>query len=113
MRLAGVGALCLFVLLVAHGAAVGFPLLAQNWQEYSPGERYEALRNYRRHQKLPRRDQQEVERQYQRWQNLEPDKRARIRENYERYRSLPPGEQDQFERRYRSWKRQQEPARTP
>ncbi len=113
MRLTGLGALCLLLLCVMHGAASGFPLLAQNWQQYSPGERYEALRNYRRHRKLPREEQQEVERQYQQWQQMEPERRARIRENYERYRSLPPGEQDQFERRYRSWKREQQQPPAP
>ena len=108
MRLPSFAALCLLLFFVARGAAAEFPILAQNWQNFSPSERYEALRNYRRHQKLPREEQQKVERQYQRWQQMPPDERKKIQRNYEKYRSLSPSEQDQFERRYRNWKREQE-----
>jgi len=110
MRLSRVAASCLLLFFMARGAAAGFPIFAQNWQDYSPSERYEALRNYRRHQKLPREEQQEVERRYERWRQMEPDERAKIQRNYEKYRSLSPSEQDQFERKYRNWRREQ-PAR--
>jgi hypothetical protein len=79
----------------------------QNWQDYSPSERYEALRNFRRHQELPRDAQRDVEQKYQRWQNLPEGDRDKIRRNYDRYRDMPPGERDQFERKYRTWRRGQ------
>jgi hypothetical protein len=94
------------VLLLLNAAPVrAQSLWAQNWQDYSPSERYEALRNYRRHQKLPRDEQRAVEQQYQRWQGLPEGERDRIRRNYDRYRELPQTERDQFERKYRAWKR--------
>ena len=80
--------------------------LAQNWQDYSPRERYEALRNYRRHEQLPEDRQREVEKQYQRWQGMPEQERQKIRENYERYRNLSPRDQERIERRYRDMKRQ-------
>jgi hypothetical protein len=99
-------ATCVLLLsLTAVGAAGGQTQFAQGWREYSPSDRYEALRNYRRHQKLPREEQRAVERQYQRWQRMPDGERDRIRENYNRFRDLPQGERDQFERKYRAWKR--------
>jgi len=80
-------------------------LLAQNWQDYSPRERYEALRNYRRHEQLPEDRQREVEKQYERWQGMPEQERAKIRENYERYQNLSPREQERLERRYRDMKK--------
>jgi hypothetical protein len=76
-------------------------LLAQRWQDYSPGERYEALRNYERHKQRPKEQQREIERQYRRWQKMPEKERERIRENYERYRRLPPKERSEFERQRR------------
>jgi len=81
-------------------------LLAQNWQDYSPRERYEALRNYKRHEQLPEDRQREVEKQYQRWQEMPEQQREKIRENYQRYQDLSPRDQERIERRYRDMKRQ-------
>lgn len=106
MRGTGIALLWLLILLI--GATVGAQLCqAGDWQNYGPSERYEALRNYRRHEKLPREEQRAVERHYQRWKELPEQERERIRRNYERYRQLPPNERDQFERKYRAWKREQ------
>lgn len=95
----------LLLVVLAGGISCPDISLAQNWQDYSPSERYEALRNYRRHQELPRDKQRDVEQQYQRWQNLPEGERDKIRKNYERYREMPQGERDQFERKYRTWQR--------
>ena len=72
----------------------------QSWNDYSPRERYEALRNYRRHEQLPEDRQQKVEKEYERWKAMPEEQRQKIRENYERYQNLSPREQDRLERRY-------------
>jgi hypothetical protein len=96
-----------WTLVLVIAAPVAAQLLpAGEWQNYGPSERYEALRNYRRHEKLPRDEQRAVEKHYQRWKQLPEDERERIRRNYERYRDLPQNERDQFERKYRAWKRE-------
>jgi hypothetical protein len=95
----------LLVLTLASGIGCPDTLLAQNWRDYSPSERYEALRNFRRHQELPRDTQRDVEQKYQRWQNLPEGERDKIRRNYDRYREMPQGEREQFERKYKSWQR--------
>lgn len=100
-------AVAVLFLVCAGAVTCPLPSVAQNWQQYSPTERYEALRNFRRHQELPRDEQRDVEQQYQRWQNLPQDERDKIRRNYDRYRDMPPAERDQFERKYRSWRRGQ------
>lgn len=71
------------------------------WQEYGPGERYEAMRNYERHRELPKKKQKEIERQYQRWQQMSDDERQRIRKNYERFQKMPPAKQAEVENRSR------------
>lgn len=101
-------AVALLVVTLAGDVMWPAPTHAQNWQDYSPSERYEALRNYRRHQELPRDAQRDVEQQYQRWQNLPQGDREKIRRNYDRYQRMPPGERDQFERKYRTWRRGQQ-----
>jgi predicted Fe-S protein YdhL (DUF1289 family) len=75
---------------------------AEQWQDYSPRERYEALQNYRRHRELPKKKQREIERQYQRWQEMSDDERQRIRKNYERYQRMPPNKRSAVEDRPRS-----------
>jgi hypothetical protein len=74
---------------------------AENWQQYSPGERYEALRNYERHREKPKENQREVERQYQRWQKMPKEEQERIRRNYERYKSMPPEERSRLQKQER------------
>jgi hypothetical protein len=87
-----------------------FPLLAQNWRELSPGERYETLRNYRQHERLPEDSQRDIEKRYQRWQHMSPDERARIRQNYERMQQLPPKERERLQQKYEKWRQQGEPS---
>jgi hypothetical protein len=94
---------------VPAGIAVGLPLLAQNWHDFSPKERYDALRNYRRHQQLPAERQRDIEKGYERWRRLPPDERARVRQNYERFKQMPPRERERFERKYEKWRRHAEP----
>ena len=86
------------------------PLLAQNWRELSPGERYETLQNYRQHERLPEDSQRAIEKRYQRWQQMSPDERERIRQNYQRLQQLPPQERERIQRKYEKW-RQESPPR--
>jgi hypothetical protein len=90
-------------------AALGLPLLAQNWRDLSPRERYDAMQNYRQHEQLPPDRQQDMERRYEQWRNLPPDERARVRQNYERFRQMPPQERERFERKYEKWRRHTQP----
>jgi hypothetical protein len=78
---------------------------AQGWQDYSPGERYEALRNYQRHSEKPEKRQRRVEERYQRYQQMPQEERDRIRQNYDRYRNMPPGERQELQNRYKTWKK--------
>ncbi len=83
--------------------------LAQNWQDLSPRERFDAMRNYRQHRQLPEERQQDMEQRYERWRQMSPDEQLRIRRNYDRLRQLGPQERDQFERRYQRWKQRTGP----
>jgi hypothetical protein len=74
------------------------------WKKYSPGERYEALQNYRRHRELPKQRQKEIERQYQRYQKMPEGERERIRKNYQRFQQMPPRQRSELEHRSRSSK---------
>ena len=106
--------LCCAVAGVAIGAAHATsapPLLAQNWRDLSPKERYDALQNFRRYEQLPADRQRDMDQRYERWRQLPPEERARLRRNYERYRQMPPQEREQFDRKYEKWKRQREPRR--
>lgn len=91
--------------------AAASPLLAQNWRELSPSERYNALRNYRQHERLPEDSRRDVERRYERWQQMSPDERERVRQNYERLQQLPPQERDRLNRKYEKWRQQADPPR--
>jgi len=86
--------------------AVAGPLRAQNWKDFSPKERYDALQNYQRHQQLPEERQKDVEQGYERWRKMPPDERARVRKNYDRLQRLPPKEREQFDRKYEKWRQQ-------
>lgn len=81
---------------------------ANDWQQYSPEERYEALRNYERHREKSQENQRKVERQYQRWKKMPEGERERIRRNYERYKNMPPEERDRLKRRNRDSKRERD-----
>ena len=94
------------VMALSGRSAVGLPLLAQNWRDLSPKERYDALQNYRQHERLPEDRQRDIEKRYERWQGMSPDERDRVRQNYERFRQLPPGERERFQRKYDKWRRQ-------
>ena len=78
-----------------------FTLLAQNWRELSPGERYETLKNYQQHERLPEDGRRDVEKRYERWQQMSPDERDHIRQNYERFQQLPPQERARIQREVR------------
>jgi len=85
------------------------PIVAQNWHDLGPKERYDAMQNYWRHQRLPEDRQRAVEEHYERWRTLPPDQRDRVRQNYERFRQLPPQERERFEKKYQKWKEQAPP----
>ena len=91
--------------------AFAFPIFAQNWRDFSPRERYDALQNYWRHQQLPDDRKRDMENRYERWQKMPPDERARIRQNFERFRQLPPQERERFQRKYQKWRQQGGPPR--
>ncbi len=94
---------------VAHRVEA-FPLLAQNWRELSPSERYNTLRNYQQHERLPEDSQRDIEKRYERWQQMSPEERARVRQNYERLQQMPPQERDRIQRKYEKWRQQEAPA---
>jgi uncharacterized protein DUF3106 len=96
-------------LVVGVAAAGAAPLLAQNWRELGPKERYDAMQNYWRHEQLPQERQRDIEKRYERWQGMSPDERARVRQNYERYQKLPPQERERFQRKYEKWRREAPP----
>lgn len=107
----GAAALTLFVVATCFaGSAAAFPLLAQNWRELSPGERYETLQNYQQHERLPEDSRRAIEKRYERWQQMSPDERARIRENYQRLQQLPPQERDRIQRKYEKWRQREAPS---
>src|SRR5512135_3065655 len=87
----------------AHRAEA-LPLLAQNWRELSPSERYNTLRNYQQHERLPEDSQRDIEKRYERWQQMSPEERARVRQNYERLQRMPPQERDRIQRKYEKWR---------
>ena len=105
-HVAGIALAVGWVTLVAAGRVSAAPLLAQNWRDLSPKERYDALQNYRRHEQLPEDRQRDIEQGYERWRNLPPDERDRVRQNYQRFQQLPPQERERFERKYEKWKQQ-------
>jgi hypothetical protein len=78
--------------------------LAQAWQDMSPGQRYDALRNYQQHENLPEDRKRAIEQRYQRWQQMPESERERIRQNFQRYQALPESEQQDFRKRYERWK---------
>lgn len=105
--------LAVFVLTtsLAHPCPVAaFPLLAQNWRELSPGERYDALQNYRQHERLPEDSRRDIEKRYERWQQMSPDERERVRQNYDRLQRMPPQERARMQRKYEKWRQQGTPS---
>jgi|SRR5512144_647864 hypothetical protein len=108
----GTAALTLLVVATCFaGPVAAFPLLAQNWRELSPGERYETLQNYQQHERLPEDSRRAIEKRYERWQQMSPDERERIRQNYQRLQKLPPQERDRIQRKYEKWRQQEAPSR--
>jgi Protein of unknown function (DUF3106) len=109
-RIAVLALLMVVMSVVAPSGVMAFPTLAQNWRELSPGERYDTLRNYQEHERLPEDSQREIEKRYERWQRMSPDERERIRQNYERMQQLSPRERDRLQRKYEKWRQQGEPS---
>lgn len=94
-------------LLLAGMAVLGAgPARAQEWHELTPKERYDALQNYWRYQRLPEDRQRDVDKGYERWRNMPPNERQRVRRNYERLRQLRPQDRERFERKYQKWREQ-------
>lgn len=97
---------CSGLLLAGMAVLCTRPLHAQEWHELSPKERYDALQNYWRYQRLPEDRQRDVDKGYERWRNMPPNERQRVRQNYERLRQLRPQERERFERKYQKWRQQ-------
>lgn len=99
----------LFLFCVAVRPAAAEPRFAQNWQDLGPRERFDAMRNYEQHRRLPEERQRAVEDRYERWRQMPPDEQSRIRQNYDRLQRKDPQERDRFEKRYEKWKRRKAP----
>ena len=85
----------------------------QDWDNLSPRERYDAMQNYWKHERLPKDRQRDVERRYERWQRMSPEEQQRIRKNYERFQQLPPSERRRVERELEEKKRPREKKDRP
>lgn len=109
-RTIALAVLTVAICLALPYTVAAFPLLAQNWRELSPGERYDALQNYQQHQRLPEDSKRDVEKQYEHWQQMSPDERARVRQNYERLQQMPPQERDRMQRKYEKWRQHGAPS---
>lgn len=81
---------------------------AADWDNLGPRDRYEAMRNYEQHRRLPKQERRDIERQYQRWQEMPQEDRRRVRRNYERLQQLSPDERRRFERKYEKWRDQRD-----
>jgi len=104
------------VCAAALGVFLASPVLAQpaappapSWQNLTPKERYDAMKNYWQHEQRPQEQKRDIEERYQRWRNMPPDEQGRIRQNYQRLQQLPPPERDRFEQKYEKWKQQAAP----
>jgi hypothetical protein len=98
--------------VLLHAVLLGGPYapqMAQSWDEMSPRQRYDAMRNYQQHQNLPADQQRDMEQRYQRWQQMPEQERDRIRQNFQRYQALPQDQRDDFQRRYERWKQTPRP----
>ena len=105
----GCGVALLVVWCLSAATALAQPRIAQNWQEMSPGERREAMRNYRQHSNLPEERQRDLEERYERFRNLSPEEQSRIRQNFDRWQQLQPNERERFEQRYERWRQRTTP----
>lgn len=94
----------LLFLLVVGAPWLVRPAVAAEWDNYGPRERYEALRNYEQHRKLPKKERRNIERQYDRWREMPEEDRAKVRRNYERLQQLSPDERRRFEQKYQKWR---------
>lgn len=72
------------------------------WREYSPSQRYQALKNYQQHNKLPDDRREKVEQNYERWRAMPESERERMRKNYQRFQKLPPDQRHKLTERYRN-----------
>ena len=99
-----VGLLAVLLPLVVSGQE------GEDWENLSPRERFDAMRNYQQHQRLPEDRQRDLEQRYERFLQLPPEEQSRIRRNYDRFNQLHPQERERFERRYEKWKRRTTPS---
>ena len=97
------------IVLATAQLAWAQPARDRGWKELGPRERYDALQNYRRYERLPEERQRSLDQGYERWRTLPPGERDRVRQNYERLQKLPPPQRQQFERKYEKWKRRTQP----
>ncbi len=94
------------ILLLPLALAVLRPAatMAQAWQDLSPRQRYDAMRNYRQYESAPAEKQQAIDEGFERWRNLPPQEQEKVRRNYERFQQLTPAQRAQLERKYEKWK---------
>jgi len=96
--------LIVITLCTLAGPAVARMLMAEQWRDLSPEQRYRSLQNYWQHEQLPAERQREIEQRYERWRGMSPEERSRIQQNYQRFQQLPPQEREQFQRKYDRWR---------
>lgn len=77
------------------------PARAQQWQDYGPRERYEALRNYQQHEQQPQERRERVEKNYERWRTMPEQQRDRMRQQYQRFQQLPPEQRQRLQHQQR------------
>lgn len=100
--------LILLSLCVLVRPAAAHMVLADQWRDLSPEQRYRTLQNYWQHQQLPADRQHEIEQRYERWRGMSPEERSRIQQNYQRFQQLRPQEREQFQRKYDRWRQKGE-----
>ena len=91
----------LFVALVPTQARSAPLMLAQNWEDLSPGQRSRAMENFQHFQRMPPQSRQQVERRWQNFQQMPPSEQDRLRQNFDTYRNMSPDQRQDFMDRYR------------
>lgn len=86
-------------------------LWADPWQDMSPRQRYDAMRNYYDYNQQPQERREKLQHDYERWQQLPPQEQERVRRNFEKWQRMPPEEQQRLERKYETWKRREQAPR--
>ncbi len=77
--------------------ARSWALDADSWNNLSPKDRENVLRNYQRWQSLPPKDKEYLREEWNHWRSLPPDQRDKLRKRYD---ELSPNEQRQMREQF-------------